>query len=202
MNKKLIIMVMSIALAVSAAGCAKKADKNNNTATSQNTQQTDASGAYENNGENAADDNAVNIAPADMDKVEGEAATSDTDKSDFSGDFGKVNISIEDAKAIEYEDHNVAVVSFKYKNNADAPQPFTSSVLVKAYQNGDQLRPVVVTDVEGININAQSDFVEPGDTITVQKTFLLDDKSPMTVEVIDFAGGETKEDPLVKVFNF
>ncbi|MCH5210585.1 MAG: DUF5067 domain-containing protein [Oscillospiraceae bacterium] len=202
MNKKLIIMVMATALAVSAAGCAKKADKNNNTATSQNTQKIDASGAYENNGENNADGNAVNIEPADMDKVEGEAATSDSDKSEFSGNLGKVKVTIEDAKVIKYEDEDIAVVSFKYKNNADAARSFTSSVLVNAYQNDLELRPVVVADVEGVNLLAQSEFVEPGGTIIVQKTFRLEDKSPMTIEALDFAGGETNEDPLVKVFNF
>ena len=200
MNKKIITVLLACALVLPAAGCAKN---DNAGGAPQATERTDASGAYE----GAASD--ANPVPADgdysemvdMEKVEGEEASSDSDKDDFKGDLKNAEVTIEDAKVIKYEDSDVAVISLKYKNNSSEPQAFTSSVTVNAYQNGDELRPAVVTDVEGVEMLAQTQFVESGDTITVQKAFVLDDKSPMTVEAV-YALDKTSYDPLVKVFNF
>lgn len=200
MKKRLIIITAALILAMSAAGCGQKT---NNTGTSQNnTQQTDASGAYENNGTQKRGEDVVYSEQVDMEKVEGEAATSDSDKKEYKGDLGDVEVTIEDAKLISYEDENVAVVSFKYKNNGNQAMPFTGKLNVEAYQNDGKLPPAVVSGVEGVELLSMSENVEPGDTITVQKAFKLRDKSPMTVEVREFVMDENSSDGLVKVFNF
>ena len=191
MNKKVIIAAMTLILAVSITGCAKKTDSNT---ASPDGAPIDASEAYENN--------VVYSKQVNMKKVDGEEGTSDSKKEEFSGELSTAKISIEDAKIIEYEGENIAVVSFKYKNTLSVPQPFSSAVMLNAYQNDTPIRAAVVTGVEGVSMLSQAEFVEAGDTITVQATFRLEDKSPLTVEVIDFAGGETKTDPLTKVFSF
>ena len=100
MKKRLIIITAALILAMSAAGCGQKT---NNTGTSQNnTQQTDASGAYENNGTQKSGEDVVYSEQVDMEKVEGEAATSDSDKKEYKGDLGDVEVTIEDAKLISY----------------------------------------------------------------------------------------------------
>ena len=200
MKKRLIIITAALILAMSAAGCGQKT---NNTGNSQNnTQQTDASGAYENNGTQKSGEDVVYSEQVDMEKVEGEAATSDSDKKEYKGDLGDVEVTIEDAKLISYEDEDVAVVSFKYKNNGNQAMPFTGKLNVEVYQNDGKLPPAVVSGVEGVELLSMSENVEPGDTITVQKAFKLRDKSPMTVEVREFVMDENSSDGLVKVFNF
>lgn len=199
MKKRLIIITVALILAMSAAGCGQKtADK----ATSQGTQAADASGAYENNGTQKSGEDVVYSEQVDMEKVEGEAATSDSDKKEYKGDLDNVEVTIEDAKLISYEDEDVAVVSFRYKNNGNQAMPFTGKLNVEAYQNDSKLPPAIVSGVEGVELLSMSENVEPGDTITVQKAFKLRDKSPMTVEVREFVMDENSSDGLVKVFNF
>ena len=189
MTKKLIIAALAAVFALSAAGCAQKADNGD----SQN-------GAART--ETPQEDNVSYSENVDMDKVDGTEASSSSDKDEFDGKLTKANITIEDAKVIDYEDEKVAVISFKYKNTADEKQQFTSSLRARAYQNGAELRPVVVNGVEGIDLMSQTEYVDPGKTITVQQTYRLEDESEMTVEVEDFVGGESIADPLVKVFTF
>ncbi len=201
MKKRLIIITAALILALSAVGCGQKA---NNTGTVQNNnQQTDASGAYENNGAQQSGEAVVYSEQVDMDKVEGESAKSDSDKKEFQGELGSVEVSIEDAKLISYEDEDVAVVSFSYKNNGDTEASFTSKLNVEAYQNNDRLPPAVVDGVEGVSLLSMSENIAKGDTITVQKAFKVRDKSqPITVEVREFEMNENSSDGLVKTFNF
>ena len=199
MKKRLIITVAALILAMSVAGCGQKTS---NTNTPQSTNAADASGAYENNGTQKSGEDVVYSEQVDMDKVEGEAAKSDSDKKEYNGDLGNVEVTIEDAKLINYEDEEVAVVSFRYKNNSDQAMPFTSKLNVEAYQNDSKLPPAVVSGVEGVELLSMAENVNPGDTITVQKAFKLRDKSPMTVEVREFVMDENSSDGLVKVFNF
>lgn len=199
MKKTFIIITAALILALSAAGCGQKT---NNTAVPQSTQAADASGAYENNTAEQNSEDVVYSEKVDMDKIEGEAAESDSDKNEYQGELGNVEVTIEDAKLIKYEDEDVAVVSFKYKNNSNQEMPFTSTLDVAAYQNDSKLPPAVVNGVEGVELLSMAENVKKGDTITVQKAFKLRDKSPMTVEVREFVIDENSSDGLVKVFNF
>lgn len=199
MKKTFIIITAALILALSAAGCGQKT---NNTAAPQSTQAADASGAYENNTAEQNSEDVVYSEKVDMDKIEGEAAESDSDKNEYQGELGNVEVTIEDAKLIKYEDEDVAVVSFKYKNNSNQEMPFTSTLDVAAYQNDSKLPPAVVSGVEGVELLSMTENVKKGDTITVQKAFKLRDKSPMTVEVREFVIDENSSDGLVKVFNF
>ncbi|MGN0106798.1 MAG: DUF5067 domain-containing protein [Hominilimicola sp.] len=201
MKKRLIIVTAALILAMSAAGCGQKTS--NTGATQNNTQQTDASGAYENNGAQQNGEDVVYSELVDMDKVEGETAASDSDKNEYKGELGDVEVTIEDAKLISYEDEDVAVVSFKYKNNSGQEASFTSKLNVEAYQNDDKLPPAVIDGVDGVSLLSMSENVKKGDTITVQKAFKLRDKSqPLTVEVREFVIDENSSDGLVKTFNF
>ena len=201
MKKRLVIITAALILAMSASGCGQKTS---NTGTTQNkTQQTDASGAYENNGAQQNGEDVVYSEQVDMDKIEGETASSDSDKKEYGGKLGDVEVTIEDAKLISYEGDDVAVVSFKYKNNSDQEMPFTSKLNVEAYQNDSKLPPAVVDGVEGVSLLSMSENVMPGDTITVQKAFKLRDKAQsFTVEIREFVMDENSSDGLVKTFNF
>ncbi len=205
MKKKIMITALSLLLALSAAGCAQKGDNGgsapqNSDVKTESTAENGTNKAEEKN--EKTDENTSYSDNVDMDKVDGEEASSSSDKEEFDGKLTKADVTIEDAKVIDYEDEKVVVVSFKYKNTSDDDQQFTSSLRVSAFQNGGSLRPVVINGVEGVDLMAQTEYVKPGKTITVQKTYRLDDDSDMTVQVEDFVGGNSIADPLVKVFTF
>lgn len=122
----------------------------------------------------------------DMNKVEG-AELSGVEAEDASleakGEIANCDIAIGDAKVIDYEDPitgeslKVAVVSFKFKNNNSTPKSFDGLLSVDAAQNGNNLIPVLVTGVEGINTNSGMVNVDTKDEITVQKTYRLNDEA-------------------------
>lgn len=185
MKKNLVIIAAALILAMSVSGCGKKTD----TADSkpQSTAQTDVSDAY--------------TKPADMDKVSGSAASSDTDKSEYSGQLGDYEVTIGDAKIVDNNGEETVVVSFKFKNKSNTDMPFSGAMDVTAYQDGARLTGAVVTGVEGVNMLASAEHVSPGDSIEVQQAYVLRDKSlPLDIEVKEF---ESQDDAmLVKTFNF
>lgn len=201
MNKKLIAIIAAMALIMTAAGCAKKdsGTKNNN---SGNTQQTDASGAYGENADTSANNDGNYADNIDMNIIDGEEGKSENDKNEYDGDVGDVSVSIEDAKIINYQDEDVVIVSFKYKNNSDEEMPFTGSLRVEAYQNDSKLPATVVDNVEGVDMMALTQNVKKGETIMVQKAYKMRDKSPVTVEVSEFFVDENSGEGLTKTFNF
>lgn len=185
MKKNLAIITAALILVLSVSGCGKKANTTGNKP--QSTAQTDVSDAYSQ--------------PADMDKVPGDAASSDTAKSEYSGKLGDYEVSIDDAKIVDNNGEEAVVVSFTFKNKSNADVPFSGAMVVSAYQDDSRLTGTVIAGVDGVNMVASAEHVAPGDSITVQQAYTLRDKSlPLEIEVTEF---ESQDDvTLVKTFNF
>lgn len=145
--------------------------------------------------ENASDE-------VDMSKIDG-TELSDTTPEDSSlsdsAKIGNFDVSIEDAKVIDYEDNKVVVVSFKFKNGNSTPMAFSGIMSVEATQNGSELRSVFVSDVEGVNLNSTIQEVESGKTTTVQKAYLLSDETS-DVNIRVYMYGEPGGDSVAKAF--
>ena len=60
-----------------------------------------------------------------MAAVEGTEAKSDTKADSYSGEVSNNDISIEEAKLINYDDSDVVVVSFEFTNKTDSDQSFS-----------------------------------------------------------------------------
>ena len=154
---------------MSVAGCGKKTENTNTTP--QQTAQADASGAYENGSATETLDGQDYSKNVDMAAVEGTEAKSDTkaDRKIYSGEVSNNDISIEEAKLINYDDSDVVVVSFEFTNKTDSDQSFSGVYDVIAEQNGSSLAPATVIGVDGVELLTLSQNIAPGETITVQK---------------------------------
>lgn len=189
MKKSLILLIMAAILALSLAGCGKKADNavgtNDRTETSG---QTDASSAY---------DEAV----VDMEKVEGKEANSQTDKKDYDGKLGEYSVSIGDAKLLNVDDADIVLISFDFKNNSDTEMAFTAAIDVEVTQDGGKLPGAVVSNIEGVNLLAMTERIPSGDSITVQRAYRMKDTS-LPVEVVAREFGASSDEELSKTFEF
>ena len=169
--KKSLIVIAALILAMSVAGCGKKTENTNTTP-----QQT-------------------------AQAVEGTEAKSDTKADSYSGEVSNNDISIEEAKLINYDDSDVVVVSFEFTNKTDSDQSFSGVYDVIAEQNGSSLAPATVIGVDGVELLTLSQNIAPGETITVQKAYKLDSKSsPLEITVQPFSSDD--ESFVTKTFNF
>lgn len=126
-----------------------------------------------------------------MAAVEGTEAKSDTKADSYSGEVSNNDISIEDAKLINYDDSDVVVVSFEFTNKTDSDQSFSGVYDVIAEQNGSSLAPATVIGVDGVELLTLSQNIAPGETITVQKAYKLDSKSsPLEITVQPFSSDD------------
>lgn len=194
MKKRIAILMAAMLVVSCAAGCGQKTNNGASKADT-NTAKTDVSDNY-GTGDYSADQ-------VDMGSIDGEELKSETDKRDYSGKLGDAEVTINDAKVIEYNDEKVVVISFDFKNNSDTPTPFTGVFKADAYQDDSHLAPVVVTGIEGVTMMALTENVEKGDTITVQKAYrLADDSTPVVIEVTEanYSGGEIQG--YTKTFEF
>ena len=197
--KKSLIVIAALILAMSVAGCGKKTENTNTTP--QQTAQADASGAYENGSATETLDGQDYSKNVDMAAVEGTEAKSDTKADSYSGEVSNNDISIEEAKLINYDDSDVVVVSFEFTNKTDSDQSFSGVYDVIAEQNGSSLAPATVIGVDGVELLTLSQNIAPGETITVQNAYKLDSKSsPLEITVQPFSSDD--ESFVTKTFNF
>ena len=112
----------------------------------------------------------------DMGKVEGEKLSDTTPEDsnlEASGEIGNFEVAIEDAKVFDYEGQRVIALSYKFTSYNASPTSFSSVLSTEVTQDGNNLAPIVVLGVEGLNTNSMQERVENDDTITVQETFIL-----------------------------
>ena len=112
----------------------------------------------------------------DMGKVEGEKLSDTTPEDsnlEASGEIGNFEVAIEDAKVFDYEGQRVIALSYKFTSHNASPTSFSSVLSTEVTQDGNNLAPIVVLGVEGLNTNSMQERVENDDTITVQETFIL-----------------------------
>lgn len=179
--KKILLITAALVLAMSAAGCGKKAAKTG-----------DAVIDY---GVNASEN-------VDMDKVQGSELT-DVNSSDGvsgNGKIGKYDVGIDMAKVIDYNNEKVVIITFDFKNNTAQETNFAGAMKVTVEQDGAALRPVNLHEVEGYDVASVAEMVGKGDKITVQRAYALaDEVSAVNVTVRAF-DAENNEGSVAKTF--
>ena len=139
----------------------------------------------------------------DINKVDGIVLNSDTDAEDTHVTIGDVEVSIDDAKVIEYDGETVAVVEYTFKNNGDAEANFAGVVRADGYQDDHSLVPTVVVDVDGVDMLSLSQNIGKGQQISVQKAFRLrNEEDILEIEVTEVAGGTEVPKTAIKYYSF
>ena len=209
--KKNIAFILAALMLTAVVGCSKKSTDNSAT-----TQTSDNSATTQTSDNSAATQTAETTQSAqtahtagtavenaskevDMDKVAGKEAT-DVETEADEAVIGGYEVSIEDAKVIDYNEDKVIIVSFDFENNTPSPIAFDGAMTVDISQNDTMLRGTVVTGVEGVNINSAFETVKSGDDITLQKAYILEDETA-AVDVAVYKYGESDSDTVTKTFN-
>lgn len=193
--KKFSVLLLVAVLMMSVASCGKKDSGITDTSgaatpTAETTQTAEASGGdiIEGAGKEV-----------DMDKIEGKKLESTADETG-QGKISSFDVSIDDAKLMDYEGGKILIVSFSFKNNTSSATSFDGFMSVDVTQDGKNLRPAVITGVEGLNINSSFEQIEAGAKTNVQKTYIVSDETT-PVDVVVYKYGEPDGDMLTKSFN-
>ena len=112
------------------------------------------------------------------------ATTTETAPEDLSaGSLGDYNVSILRYDLIEdYEGSPAIRVYFEFTNNSSENASFLFAIDAVAFQNGIELETAIVTDRVDEDDNNMKE-IKPGTTITCTEIYVLDDQSPVEVEV-------------------
>ena len=195
MKKKIAMLAAAVILVTAVAGCGKQTNNTDTTGTTATNTQSDVSENY-----GTADYSKDQI---NMGKIDGKELKSSNEKSDYSGSITNADITIEDAKVIEYDGVPVVIVSYKYKNTGSAESAFTGRAKAEAYQDDNKLASLVITGVEGVTMLGLSENIQEGETITVQEAYRLrDEETPVVIEVSDAILSENVSEGLTKTFEF
>lgn len=92
-------------------------------------------------------------------------------------------------KAKSFDDKDILIVEFIWKNDDINATNFESAVFDIAYQNGIQIESTnSLSELyeEQYNIDACYTSIQPGTTLTIYEAYVLTDNSPVTVEVSGF----------------
>ena len=197
--KKGISLILSAILTLAIAGCSNKKNDTTQTPASDNTTSTTQETTSEQTTVGTSIENASK--EVDMDMVKGQELNDvDTENDSEEAVLGGYEVSVEDAKVIDYNDEKVLVVSFDFENNTSNQIAFDGAMSVEVTQNDVKLRGAVVTGVNGVNINSAFETVKPGKDITLQKAYTIEDETaPVNVSVYKY--GEEGGKAATKTFN-
>lgn len=138
----------------------------------------------------------------DLAKADGTVLSTDADTQDVYAEIGDVEVAIGDAKLIEQNGEEVAVVEFTFKNNGDADANFAGVVRAEAYQEGAQLVPTVISGVDGIDMLTLSQNIGKGHQISVDKAYRLRNHDDVIeVQVTEITSGQTTPQAITKYFS-
>ena len=138
----------------------------------------------------------------DIAKVDGTVLSTDADTQDVYAEIGDVEVAIGDAKLVEQNGEEVAVVEFTFKNNGDADTNFAGVVRAEAYQEGAQLVPTVISGVDGIDMLTLSQNIGKGHQISVDKAYRLrNHDDAIEVQVTEITNGKTTPQAITKYFS-
>lgn len=198
MKKKIIALAAVIAIAASFAGCKNDESKSqvvgdgvSSTAATQSAEQGDAvqaSTAPEKSAEqvqeeldNFAKDADENV---DMSKIEGtDISGSATEGFEDSGTLGNYEVKINSAKLADSDSGKVAVVEFEFKNNSSNEVNFAGVIKTLAMQDESDLPPAMTYSAEGFDSNTVAQTISNGDSIKVQKAYVVSDENqPIVVQ--------------------
>ena len=135
-------------------------------------------------------------------KADGTVLNSDTAAEDAHAVIGDVEVSIGDAKMIEQDGVNVAIVEFTFKNNGDSDINFTGVLRAEAYQDGAQLVPTVVNNVEGVDMMTLSQNIGKGHQISVHKAYrLINTDDIIELQVTEITNGQKTPEAITKYYS-
>lgn len=138
-------------------------------------------------------------ASSDAKKSGGESSSSAAAASgaqDTEGDLDKLHVKIVSAakSGADYNGQPTVLVTYEWTNNTDKNQVFSVATSAKAFQNGKELDLAIYTEAPaGYDSNASLQEVQPGATQQVSVGYVLQDDSPVDVEVsgtLDFSGAK------------
>ena len=103
-----------------------------------------------------------------------------SDQADQAEPQAKYAITIDDCRVTEdYSGAPAIVVTYTFTNNSDEAESFMVAIADKCFQNGVQLDFGIVDDIDS---QSSMNEIKPGASITVEKAYVLDDQSDVTVE--------------------
>lgn len=175
------------------SGCGKKDDKKSSIV---DNEPNSVQEQLDNYGKDASE----NIS---MDKVEGSELEEAENEGEVQteGKIGNYEVSIAQAKVIDYEEDKILLVLFDFENKGKSDINFAGALKVEATQNGGKIPPAMVNGVEGVDVSALAQNVKKGEKIQVQKVYkLMDEESPVTVSVRAF-DVENNPGTIEKTFN-
>ena len=147
--------------------------------------------------------NSENTDAVDIDKVDGIVLESDTADEDAHIVIGDVEVSIGDAKVMEYGDGDVAIVEYTFKNNGSAEANFAGVVKAEGYQDEAHLTPTVIDNIDGVDMLAISQNIGKGHQISVHKAYRLKNKEDiLEIEVTEIANGAVTPNAIIKYYSF
>ena len=210
MKKNIMIAILALMLAVSAAGCGQKKNSNSalvdgqtTTNTTESASATPTAGAVssgseqkdsstsqsEQNNSSGSSDNFAEDSDkkVNMNKIEGTKAKTDNSGKKGDGKMTTCQVAIDEVKILPFEGAYMIVVQYNFKNTSDSALNFAGEVYAEAYQDGMELSPAVFQGtLEGFSPETTMQKVEPGKSIKVQKGYVTSDpNTPIEVYVRD-----------------
>ena len=210
MKKNIMIAILALMLAVSAASCGQKKNSNSALVDGQTTTQatdsvsaTPTAGAAssgseqkdsstsqsEQNNSSGSSDNFAEDSDkkVNMNKIEGTKAKTDSSGKKGDGKMTTCQVAIDEVKILPFEGAYMVVVQYNFKNTSDSELNFAGEVYAEAYQDGMELSPAVFQGtLEGFSPETTMQKVEPGKSIKVQKGYVTSDpNTPIEVYVRD-----------------
>jgi len=86
-------------------------------------------------------------------------------------------------KSKDYNGREAVIINYRYTNNSDETQSFMFACDAQAFQNNVELENAIIINDKSYNSGNALKDIKPGGTIEVQQAYILQDNSPVTVEV-------------------
>lgn len=128
-------------------------------------------------------DNADGSKADDSDAAQSETAKGDQD---MEGDIEGAHVKIVSAVRSnnDYEDKPTVLVTYEWTNTTTKNNSFMALADAKVFQNGSQLETAIYMDSPaGYDVNSYTAEAQPNATATVTIGYVLQDESPVTVDV-------------------
>ena len=107
---------------------------------------------------------------------------------DSEGDLRSAHVRLVSAafSGNDYEGNPTVLVTFEWTNTTDSNASFASTLQASVFQNGHELETAIYMDApEGYDANSYLAELQPGVTGTVSLGYVLEDSSPVEVQVSD-----------------
>lgn len=195
MKKSLIIAaILTLSLASGCGGGKSSETQDGNAASTGNQSAQSDQSAQSGTADGQTSSNPIDFAQnasenVDMDAIDGSfLEVSDESNGSPKQELGVYEVSIKDAKKFELDGSDYVVFAIDFTNNSSVDMTFASAIDALAFQDGMQIAPAVLPEMpEGLDTTTTMQYVHSGETITVQKVFMLSDTTtPVELQVKAF----------------